>query len=117
MTVGFLPVQQPPGRVLADWEAGVRVLRLVGEIDALTVDSVEAEQTRPALAEARRTRTVSVVDLSEVTHLSSTAVGFLLRQTRATRERGDLPILRGLNRHTARVLALTGAWELFQHAA
>src|SRR3954452_9322628 len=117
MTVGFLPVRQPLGRVIVDWEAGVRVLRLVGEIDALTVDSVEAEQMRPALAEARRTRTVSVVDLSEVTYLSSTAVGFLLRQTRAIRERGELPVLRGLNRHTARVLALTGVRNQLQHAA
>jgi anti-anti-sigma factor len=117
VTVLFPPVQHPPGRIIADREAGVRVLRLVGEIDAMAVDAFEAGQVRALGEEPVRGRAASVIDLSAVTFLSSSAVSFLLRHTRAIRDRGGVPILRGLNSHTSRVLSLTGVLSLFQHTA
>jgi anti-anti-sigma regulatory factor len=53
------------------------------------------------------------VDLSEVAFLSSSAVSFLIRQTRSIRERGQLPAVVGVSAHARRVLELLGATGLF----
>ena len=87
-------------------EGGSRVLRLAGEIDAETVAGYE--RARPSLAE------IAAVDLSDVAFLSSSAVSFLIRQTRSVRERGQLPAVVGVSAHARRVLELLGATGLFR---
>jgi anti-anti-sigma regulatory factor len=53
------------------------------------------------------------VDLSEVAFLSSSAVSFLIRQTRSIRERRQLPAIVGVSAQARRVLELLGATGLF----
>jgi len=84
---------------------GAPTLKLVGEIDAENVAA--HDRIRPSLPE------ISAVDLSEVTFLSSSAVSFLIRQTRPIRERGQLPAIVGVSAHARRVLELLGAVRLF----
>lgn len=81
-------------------------MRLVGEIDAETVAAF-GRAPAPACA------TVAAVDLTEVSFLSSSAVSFLIRQTQAVRDRGQLPVLCGVSAQARRVLELIGVSELF----
>jgi len=102
----LVPITLPSaGCITVVDEAGSRVLRLAGEIDAETVAGYE--RIRPSLAE------IAAVDLSEVAFLSSSAVSFLIRQTRSIRARGQLPAVVGVSAHARRVLELLGATGLF----
>lgn len=106
----LVPISLPgAGCISVEVRDGVRVLRLVGEIDAETVAAYRREH--PAVTEA-----VCAVDLAEVRFLSSSAVSFLIRQTQPLRERGQLPVLCGVSGRARRVLELTGASELFAPA-
>ncbi|MGH8969280.1 MAG: STAS domain-containing protein [Actinomycetes bacterium] len=89
-------------------EAGDVVLRL--SEDAV---SCELAALRWALHDLMRSgaRTV-VVDLSEVEHLSSSAVATLLGAHRRCRARGGAVILRGANRRTLDLLYRTGLWRV-----
>jgi anti-anti-sigma factor len=60
---------------------------------------------------------ITVVDLTEVSFLSSTAVAFVIRQTQSARRQGHLPVLRGLTRPALRIFELTGTSNLFDMAA
>ena len=91
-------------------EGDAQVLRLAGDIDTDAVIAFE----RAGVADGRLIR---VVDLQEVTFLSSTGVAFLIRQTQAAREQGHVPQLRGLTASTRRILQLTGTLALFDVAA
>jgi anti-anti-sigma factor len=101
------------GQIFAHREGDARVLRLVGEIDDFAVDtfwqSSSGTSVDPLTDHAFR-----MIDLSEVTYLSSSGVGLLLRLTRSVRDRGELPELRGLSRPAQRILAHTGAISLFR---
>jgi anti-anti-sigma factor len=55
-----------------------------------------------------------VVDVSEVHHLSSTAVASLLSAHRTCRARGGTVVLRGANRRTLDLLRRTGLWRVLQ---
>lgn len=102
----LVPVWLPSaGCITVVDQDGVPALKLVGEIDAETVSAYE--RVRSSFAE------VAVVDLSEVTFLSSSAVSFLIRQTQPVRGRGDLPAIAGVSAHARRVLELLGATRLF----
>jgi anti-anti-sigma factor len=102
------------GRISVDHEDDTGVLRLAGEIDDATIAAYEEGL---GASEASGAATViSVVDLAEVTYFSSAGVSFLLRQTRAARDEGRPPALRGLVDPARRILQLTGVTPLF-HAA
>lgn len=60
------------------------------------------------LAGARRL----VIDLSEVHHLSSSAVASFLFAHRTCRARGGAVVLRGANRRTVDLLHRTGLWRV-----
>ncbi len=109
MTVLLPPASTPVGRIAVQCEAGVPVLRLVGDIDHAAVEAFEARQPLP--------QAIGVVDLSEVTFLSSSGVGFLIRLTQPARAAGQPPVLRGLTGPAHRILILTGATGLFHSAA
>lgn len=106
----MLPLSSPLGRIAVQRENGGLLLRLSGEIDAATVDAHESR------AATSRTGWIDAVDLGEVTFLSSSAVGFLLRETDPIREQGSLPILRRVSAPARRVLTLTGVLGLFGSA-
>jgi anti-anti-sigma factor len=118
MTVLLPPAHQPLGRIVVDSEPGAQVLRLVGEIDAAAVETFEAEQPLPETADEPSTpHAIGVVDLSEVTFLSSSGLACLIRLTQPAREQGHLPTLRGLTNPARRILTMTGATRLFHPAA
>jgi anti-anti-sigma factor len=100
------------GRITIEQEDDGRILRLVGEIDEAAIAAFEAH-VATSDASARSTTLIRVVDLAEVTYFSSAGVSFLLRQTRAAREQGQPPMLRGLVNPARRVLYLTGVAPLF----
>lgn len=102
----LVPISLPTaGSITVVDQNGVPALRLVGEIDAETVAAYD--RARSSLAQ------VTVVDLSEVTFLSSSAVSFLIRQTQPIRAQGELPAIGGVSVHARRVLELLGATRLF----
>ena len=103
------PILPELGCITMDREGDTQVLRLVGDIDTDAV--IAFEQSGEADG-----RVISVVDLKEVTFLSSTGIALLIRQTQPARDRGDLPVLRGLTDPVRRILQLTGTMALF-HAA
>ncbi len=93
--------------------------RLTGHADEVTVrltDALLADGLADVrwllhdalLAGARRL----VVDLSEVEHLSSTAVASFLSAHRTCRARGGGVVLRGANRRTFDLLHRTGLWRV-----
>jgi anti-anti-sigma factor len=87
-------------------------LRLAGDVDASTVAGYEKLLRQLGAA------VIEVVDLAEVTFLDSSGVAFLVRLTQPARERGQLPVLRGLSGTPARrILQLTGAIKLFDCAS
>ncbi len=92
------------------WEGGTQVLRLVGDIDTEAVTAFEQSGVSDG-------RVVNVVDLEEVTFLSSTGVSLLIRQTQPARDRGELPVLRGLTHPARRILQITGTAPLFRGAS
>lgn len=53
-----------------------------------------------------------VVDLSDVQHLSSSAVASFLWAHRTCRARGGAVVLRGANRRTEELLHRTGLWRV-----
>jgi anti-anti-sigma factor len=97
------------GRITVQRDGDGHVLRLVGDIDAATIDAYEQSPLDASL--------ISAVDLTGVDFLSSSGVTFLIRQTKPARDRGHLPVLRGLSRRTQRILQLTGALGMFQPVA
>lgn len=84
---------------------GELVLTMVGEID---VETVAAYERIPS-----DVGEIAAVDLGEVSFLSSSAVSFLIRQTKPIRKRGQLPAITGVSAHARRVLELLGATQLF----
>lgn len=109
--VAVVPIVLPSaGSITVEAEEGVVVLRLIAEIDAETVAAYERDHS--GMGEM-----ITEVDLNEVRFLSSSAVAFLIRRTQAVRDRGQLPVLRGVSAPARRVLELTGALELFALAA
>jgi anti-anti-sigma factor len=102
------------GRITVDCRGTDRVLRLAGEIDAATVAAFEAENSGDIPGDRAP---ITVVDLADVTFLSSSAVSFLIRQTGPGRDRGQLPVLRTVAGPARRVLQLTGVDPLFRTVA
>jgi anti-anti-sigma factor len=103
------------GHITLEDEGGTRVLRLVGEIDDAAIIAYEEALATPD--HSLTTNPISVVDMAAVTFFSSAGVGFLLRHTRAARERGQRPALRGLTNPARRILHITGITALFDPAA
>lgn len=107
----FVPIFLPSaGSITVEIQDGDAVVRLVGEIDAETVAAYQR-------IHSAGTDAVTAVDLTEVRFLSSSAVSYLIRRTQSVRDRGRLPVLRGVSAPARRVLELTGAWELFSFVA
>lgn len=104
------PVPPELGCITMGWEGDTQVLRLVGDIDTDAVIAFE----QSGLSDGR---VISVVDLKEVTFLSSTGIALLVRQTQPAREGGDLPVLRGLTDRARRILEITGTTALFRGAS
>ena len=98
------------GTIMLDREGDTEVLRLVGDIDTDAVIAFEHSGASDG-------RVISVVDLQAVTFLSSTGIALLIRQTQPARERGDLPVLRGLTDRARRLLHITGTTALFRGAS
>lgn len=96
------------GHIVVERADGVGVLRMVGEIAA---DTVAAYESQPSPADEPA---ITAVDLTDVTFLSSSGIGVLLRRTRPARELGEVPQLRGASRTARRVLHLAGVADLFQ---
>jgi anti-anti-sigma factor len=106
MTVLLPFTSTPLGRIAVECEADLSVLRLVGDIDHEAVEAFEAHQSPP--------RSIGVIDLSEVTFLSSSALAFLIRLSQvAARTANQPPVLRALSRPAHRILTLTGSIGLF----
>ena len=102
----LVPISLPTaGRISVVDQDHVPVLQLAGEIDVETVAAFQRAGTPLA--------PVAVVDLGEVTFLSSSAVSFLIRQTQPIRERGQLPAISSVSGHARRVLELLGVIGLF----
>src|SRR3954469_11669580 len=103
------PLTQPQslvGHIFAHREGDAWVLRLVGEIDDVAVDSFGQSPLGTGV-DPLTDHAIRAVDLTEVTYLSSSGVGLLLRLTGSVRDRGQLPELRGLSRPAQRILAHT----------
>lgn len=105
------PLSAPAlGRITVEHgRGGHALLRLVGDIDAATINAYGQR--------AQGTSLISAIDLTEVEFLSSSAVSFVIRQTRPFRERGHLPVMRGMSPRARRVLELTGAMTMFRSVA
>lgn len=88
-------------------EGHSEVLRLVGDIDTDAVNAFEQSGVSDG-------RVITVIDLNEVTFLSSTGLALLIRQTQPARDRGHLPVLRGLTHSARRILQMTGTTALFR---
>jgi anti-anti-sigma factor len=103
-----LPPTAPPlGRIAAECEAGLSVLRLVGDIDHEAVEAFEAQQSPP--------QSIGLIDLSEVTFMGSSALAFLIRLAQvAAGTAHQPPVLRGVSRPAHRILTLTGTIGLFR---
>ena len=110
MTVPVHPVLRELGCITMGREGDTQVLRLVGDIDTDAVIAFEQSGVPDG-------RVIGVVDLHEVTFLSSTGIAFLIRQTQPARDQGDLPLLRGLTGPARRSLQLTGTMAVFFHGA
>jgi anti-sigma B factor antagonist len=96
---------------------GQWVLRLSGEIDSDVIAACGAVFSTSMCDAQTDEPHITTVDLTEVTFLSSAGLGFLLRQTEATRRAGRMPVLLGATRPARRVMELTGVDRLFTSAA
>lgn len=103
------PVLRELGCITMGREGDTQVLRLVGDIDTDAVIAFDQSGVSDG-------RVIGVVDLEEVTFLSSTGVALIIRQTQPARDRGDLPVLRGLTERARRILQITGTMALFRGA-
>ena len=103
-----VPVPPPTGHIVVEHDGRLGVLKMVGEIAADTVAAYESQ------APGIDGPLITGVDLSEVSFLSSSGVGVLLRGTRSVRALGQVPELRGASRTARRVLHLAGVADLFQ---
>lgn len=103
-----VPVSPPSGHIVVEHDGGVGVLRMAGEIAADTVAAYESQ------APSVDGPPITAVDLSDVSFLSSSGVGVLLRRTRPARALGQIPELRGASRTARRILHLAGVADLFQ---
>jgi anti-sigma B factor antagonist len=113
----FGPAAGAVGRITVESCDGTRMLRLIGEIDEATIavyqEEIGAERSLVATADG----TIDVIDMAEVTFLSSAGVRFLIQQTREARGRGCRPTLKGLTNPARRTLQMTGVTSLFHTAA
>ncbi len=100
------PVLRELGCITMAWEGDTPLLRLVGDIDTDAVVAFEQSGASDGPV-------ICIVDLKEVTFLSSTGIALLIRQTQPARDRGDLPVLRGLTDPARRLLQITGTTALF----
>jgi len=85
-------------------EDGVRVLRLRGEVDSLTVDAWQAFPDGPP---------VEAVDASAATFMDARGLRMMVRATEPARRSGHVPELRAPSRTVRRILELAGATPLF----
>jgi anti-anti-sigma factor len=108
--VPVYPVLRELGCITVGREGDTEVLRLVGDIDTDAVIAYEQSGVSNG-------RVISVVDLKDVTFLSSTGLALVIRQTQSARERGDVPVLRGLTARDRRLLQMTGIAGLFHDAS
>jgi anti-anti-sigma factor len=100
------PVLRELGCITMGREGDTPVLRLAGDIDTDAVTAFEQSGVSDG-------RVISIVDLEEVTFLSSAGIALLIRQTQPARDGGDLPVLRGLTNRSRRILQITGTMALF----
>jgi len=108
--VPVYPVLRELGCITVAWEGDTQVMRLAGDIDTDAVIAFEQSGVSDG-------RVFRLVDLSEVTFLSSSGVALLIRHTQRAREGGSLPVLRGLTGSARRILQLAGALPLFHTAS
>lgn len=88
--------------------------QVVVELSDTTLESGMAElrwQLHDAVLAGAR---VLIVDVSRVSHLSSTVVATLLGAHRSCRARGGRVVIRNPNRRTVDLLHRTGLWRVFQ---
>jgi anti-anti-sigma factor len=82
-------------------EAGLRVLRLRGDLDAAAV-------TRFQSLRGREPAVVDVIDAGDVSFISSAGLAVMLRTTEASTAAGHRPVLRATSHPVDRLLQLTG---------
>jgi anti-anti-sigma factor len=99
------PFPPAAGSVRVAREDGGAVMVLAGEIDADVVAVFDRSDDGSAQ--------VIAVDASAVTFLASAGVTLLLRSTKAVRQRGQRPVLRGSSRSARRTLEVTGLLGAF----
>jgi anti-anti-sigma factor len=104
------PSRGLPGSIRIQREDGGPVLRLSGEIDVNTVSVFETEPGRDTSLDGH----VVAVDAADVTFFSSVGVGFMLRMTSETRQKGRRPIIDRPTRPVLRVLQIAGLVDLFE---
>lgn len=92
-----IPAGPAHGHITVEQQGSERVLRLCGEIDAVTVDAFQ--DTWPD-----RPLVVDSIDASQVTFMAAAGVGLLLRVARATRLAGRVTRLPRTSRPVDRVL-------------
>jgi anti-anti-sigma factor len=105
------------GRITVEGCNGTRMLRLTGEIDETTIAVYEEELGAARSSVATADSPIDLIDMAEVTFLSSAGVRFLIQQTREARGHGCRPTLKGLTNPARRTLQLTGVTRLFHTVA
>ena len=108
MLEGNGPPAPLSGSVVVTTRDGEAVLVLAGAVDLAVVRAFE--ETGPDLAAVRS------IDAGDVTVLSATAAGLLLRVLRSARGAGRTVVLRRSNAHVDRVLGLLELGEVFPRA-
>jgi anti-sigma B factor antagonist len=88
--------------VAVETDGAVRVIRLAGELDVAT-----APQLRAAFLEPIQETTV-IVDVADLTFMSSTGVGELIIARQRSIEKGWTLKVRGMSGTVANVLRVTG---------
>jgi len=103
------PADGLPGAVRVEPAADVTRIVLVGEVDLVLRSDLQAV----AADAAARGRPVEV-DLSDVSFMDSTGVGFLVSLARAGQANGWRPLLRGANRRVRDTIDLSGIAALVE---
>jgi anti-sigma B factor antagonist len=85
------------------------LVRLVGELDVLTVPAAKAEIRRALEGESRPL----VIDLSDVPFVDSAGLSLLLFSARQCRGRQERVALAGLSGRVQQTLSVTGLLQLF----